>query len=74
MEKRYRVMLTVEERRDLQKLVSTGKAAARKLMRARVLLTNPKVAAPGGRGSAGRARRRGRTSRKINFGNPHYVS
>ena len=38
MEKRYRVTLTCEERRDLQKLVSTGKAAARKLMRARVLL------------------------------------
>lgn len=38
MEKRFRVTLTAEERQDLQKLVSTGKAAARKLMRARVLL------------------------------------
>jgi hypothetical protein len=38
MEKRYRVTLTGEERQDLQKLVSVGKAAARKLMRARVLL------------------------------------
>src|SRR5262245_18868804 len=38
MEKRYRVTLTAEERQDLQKMVSTGKAAARKLMRARVLL------------------------------------
>jgi hypothetical protein len=38
MEKRYRVTLTVEERQELQRLVSVGKAAARKLMRARVLL------------------------------------
>lgn len=38
MEKRYRVTLTIEEREDLQKLVSVGKAAARKLMRARALL------------------------------------
>jgi len=38
MEKRYRVTLTGEERQELQKLVSVGKAAARKLMRARVLL------------------------------------
>src|SRR4051812_8709128 len=38
MEKRYRVTLTVAERRDLQKMVSTGKAAARKLVRARILL------------------------------------
>jgi transposase len=38
MQKRYRVTLTAEERQDLQKLVSVGKAAARKLMRARVLL------------------------------------
>jgi len=35
---RYRVTLTVQEREDLQKLVAVGKAAARKLMRARVLL------------------------------------
>lgn len=38
MEKRYRVTLTEQERQDLQKLVSTGKAAAKKLVRARVLL------------------------------------
>lgn len=38
MEKRYRVTLTKQERQDLQKLVSTGKAAAKKLARARVLL------------------------------------
>jgi len=38
MEKRYRVTLTGEERQELQKLVSVGKAAARKLMRARLLL------------------------------------
>jgi hypothetical protein len=38
MEKRYRVTLTAEERQALQALVSTGKAAARKLTRARVLL------------------------------------
>lgn len=38
MEKRYRVTLTDEERQDLRKMVSTGKGAARKLMRARVLL------------------------------------
>jgi len=39
MEKRYRVTLTDEERQDLRKLVSVGKGAARKLMRARVLLS-----------------------------------
>lgn len=38
MLKVYRVTLTAEERRDLQALVSKGKAAARKLTRARVLL------------------------------------
>ncbi len=38
MEKRYRVTLTEQERQDLQKLVSTGKAAAKKLVRARILL------------------------------------
>lgn len=38
MLKFYRVTLTAEERRDLQALVSKGKAAARKLTRARVLL------------------------------------
>jgi transposase len=38
MEKRYRVTLTTEERQDLQKTVCTGKAAARKLVRGRILL------------------------------------
>ena len=38
MEKRYRVTLTGEERQDLQKMVSTGKAAAKKLVRGRILL------------------------------------
>jgi transposase len=38
MEKRYRVTLTDEERQNLRKLVSVGKGAARRLMRARVVL------------------------------------
>jgi hypothetical protein len=38
MEKRYRVTLTVEEQQELREMVTTGKAAARKLTRARVLL------------------------------------
>ena len=38
MEKRYRVTLADEKRQDLRKMVSVGKAAARKLMRARVVL------------------------------------
>ena len=38
MEKRYRVTLTEAERVGLEKLVSTGKAAAKKLVRARILL------------------------------------
>lgn len=38
MEKRYRVTLTEEERQELEKMVSAGKAAARKLVRARILL------------------------------------
>ena len=38
MEKRYRVTLTQEERQELEKMVSAGKAAARKLARARILL------------------------------------
>ena len=37
MEKRYRVTLTEEERQDLQKLVSVGKGAVRKLVRARIV-------------------------------------
>lgn len=38
MEKRYRVTLTVEEQQELREMVTTGKSAARKLTRARVLL------------------------------------
>lgn len=38
MEKRYRVTLTGDERQELQSMVSAGKAAARKLVRARILL------------------------------------
>jgi hypothetical protein len=38
MEKRYRVTLTEGERQELQSLVTAGRAAARKLVRARVLL------------------------------------
>jgi Homeodomain-like domain len=38
MKKRYRVTLTESERVDLRKLVSVGKAAARRIVRARVLL------------------------------------
>ena len=38
MEKRYRVTLTGDERQELQAMVSAGKAAARKLVRARILL------------------------------------
>ena len=50
MEKRYRVTLTVDERQELRKLVSTAKAAVRKLMRARVLLLADQ--AEGGPGKA----------------------
>lgn len=38
MEKRYRVTLPEAERQELQAMVRAGKAAARKLVRARVLL------------------------------------
>ena len=38
MKKRYRVTLTASEREDLRKLVSVGRAAAQKLVRARILL------------------------------------
>jgi len=50
MENRYRVTLTADERQELRKLVSTGKGAARKLMRARVLLLADQ--AEGGPGKA----------------------
>ena len=38
MEKRYRVTLKEQERHDLRKLVTTGKGATKKLVRARILL------------------------------------
>jgi len=38
MRKFYRVTLTTEERQELQQLVSSGRSAARKLTRARILL------------------------------------
>lgn len=38
MAKRYIVKLTEEERQELQKLVSTGKAAAYKIKHANILL------------------------------------
>jgi len=38
MEKRYRVTLTEAERRELRAMVTAGKAAARRVARARVLL------------------------------------
>lgn len=38
MQKRYLVTLTTEEREELEAMISRGKAAARKLMRARILL------------------------------------
>lgn len=38
MEKRYRVTLVESERNELRKLVSVGKSAAQKLVRARILL------------------------------------
>lgn len=38
MEKRYRVTLTEAERQELRAMVKAGRAAARKLVRARVLL------------------------------------
>jgi transposase len=38
MKKRYRVTLTESERDNLRKMVSVGKAAAQKLVRARILL------------------------------------
>ena len=46
MQKRYRVTLTGTERAELESLASTGKAAARKLTRARLLLLADET--PGG--------------------------
>lgn len=38
MAKKYRVTLTADERQDLEKLIASGKASARKLTHARILL------------------------------------
>jgi transposase len=38
MQKKYHVTMTPEERRELERMISVGKAAARKLAHARVLL------------------------------------
>lgn len=48
MAKKYRVTLTPEERAELEALISRGKAAARKLAHARILLQADE--APGGPG------------------------
>ena len=50
MVKKYRVTLTPEERADLERLLGRGKAAARKLTHARILLKADE--APGGPGWA----------------------
>ena len=47
MTKKYRVTLTAEEREELQALIAKGKASARKLAHARVLLQVDETAAPG---------------------------
>ena len=47
--KKYRVQLTAEEREELKSLVSRGRAAARKQMRARVLLLCDENRKEGGR-------------------------
>ena len=43
---KYRVTLTAEERAGLEHLVTTGKAAARKLLHARILLLSDTSAGP----------------------------
>jgi len=59
MEKRYRVVLSLAEREELQLLVSRGKSAARKQTRARILLMWRRVRGGaahghgGGRGAVG---------------------
>jgi transposase len=50
MAKKYRVTLTVEERIELQRMVGSGKAAARKLNHARILLKADEGGGGGGGG------------------------
>ena len=52
MEKRYRITLTEQERGDLQRLVSTGKGAAKKLVRARIMLLADQAPAGPSKGDA----------------------
>src|ERR1700682_4028791 len=52
MKKRYRVTLTESERVDLRKLVSVGKAAARRIVRARILLLADQAAGGPGKWDA----------------------
>jgi hypothetical protein len=47
MAKKYRVTLTAEKREELQALLAKGKASARKLAHARMLLQVDETAAPG---------------------------
>jgi hypothetical protein len=49
MAKKYRVTLTAEEREELQTLIAKGKASARKLAHARVLLQVDEAEAQAGR-------------------------
>jgi hypothetical protein len=49
MAKKYRVTLTAEERQELQALIAKGKASARKLAHARVLLQVDEAEAKAGR-------------------------
>ena len=49
MAKKYRVTLTAEERQELQALLAKGKASARKLAHARVLLQVDEAEAKAGR-------------------------
>ena len=49
---KYKVTLTVEERKELEQLISSGKAAARKLLHARILLLADESPAGPGRTNA----------------------
>jgi len=54
--KRYRVTLTAEERDDLRRMISRGKADARKLAHARILLQADEAEGGQARGSPRRWR------------------
>src|SRR3954463_8859595 len=73
MAKRYRVTLTAEERDELDRMISHGKADARKLAHARVLLlADACEAGPGWSGAA--ISEAGRISgRTIRRGRPRFV-